>query len=381
MLYFLNYAYTPNTAVANRMLGYYAAMDRMGIKADIVYLIPNLKRDTISAQYKNIQVKYMWGKNDNYTNKILRYINTSRNLKKFIKTLKAGDIVYTHGITIATTKLLKVKGIKVFAEKTEHFSITSGGRISSLSQDEIIDVAKRLDGLIVISEHLKQSFIEQGVNPSKIKVVNMTVDPSRFISLTKGTVPERYIAYCGTASNNKDGVDQLIEAFAIVAKHIEDVKLYIIGDTPSTEDLTRNLKLIDSYNLKERIVFTGIVPYTQMPQILKNAAILALDRPDSIQAQCGFPTKLGEYLLTKNPVVVTKVGDIPKFLEDGISALLSEERNPQEFAQKLEWVLTHKNEADKIGCMGAKVAMKNFNCDIETKKLLNFLNGIDYPSN
>ena len=145
MLYFLNYAYTPNTAVANRMLGYYAAMDRMGIKADIVYLIPNLKRDTISAQYKNIQVKYMWGKNDNYTNKILRYINTSRNLKKFIKTLKAGDIVYTHGITIATTKLLKVKGIKVFAEKTEHFSITSGGRISSLSQDEIIDVAKRLD--------------------------------------------------------------------------------------------------------------------------------------------------------------------------------------------------------------------------------------------
>ena len=159
------------------------------------------------------------------------------------------------------------------------------------------------------------------------------------------------------------------------------MKLYIIGDTPSTEDLTRNLKLIDSYNLKERIVFTGIVPYTQMPQILKNAAILALDRPDSIQAQCGFPTKLGEYLLTKNPVVVTKVGDIPKFLEDGISALLSEERNPQEFAQKLEWVLTHKNEADKIGGMGAKVAMKNFNCDIETKKLLNFLNGIDYPSN
>ena len=160
MLYFLNYAYTPNTAVANRMLGYYAAMDRMGIKADIVYLIPNLKRDTISAQYKNIQVKYMWGKNDNYTNKILRYINTSRNLKKFIKTLKAGDIVYTHGITIATTKLLKVKGIKVFAEKTEHFSITSGGRISSLSQDEIIDVNG--DGS-VINIWIGGAFVEHDV--------------------------------------------------------------------------------------------------------------------------------------------------------------------------------------------------------------------------
>lgn len=375
MLYFLNYAYNPNTAVANRMLGYYAAMDSMGIKAEIVYMIPNSGKDRISTQYKNIQIKYMWGKNDNFQNKVFRYINTSINLKKFIKTLRAGDIVYTHGITVATKKLLKVKGIKVFAEKTEHFSIISGGRLSSIPQDEVIDVAKRLDGLIVISEHLRQSFIEQGVNPSKIKVVNMTVDPSRFIGLTKETVSERYIAYCGTASNNKDGVDQLIKAFAIVAKNISDVKLYIIGETPSTDDMTYNLNLIDYFNLKERIVFTGVVPYTQMPQILKNADILALDRPDSIQAQCGFPTKLGEYLLTQNPVVVTKVGDIPNFLTDGVSAFLSEERNPEEFANKLQWALTHHAEAIEIGKRGADVAMKNFNCLTETKKLLNYIKG------
>ena len=67
--------------------------------------------------------------------------------------------------------------------------------------------------------------------------------------------------------------------------------------------------------MKDSIVFTGIVSAADIPQILKNAAVLALDRPDSLQAQCGFPTKLGEYLLTENPVIVTKVGDIPLFLE------------------------------------------------------------------
>lgn len=374
MLYFVNYAHTPNTAATNRMLGYYAAMDQIGIKAEIIYLIPNARKDKLSTKYKNIQINYMWGENDNFQNKVFRYINTSRNLKKFIKKLKIGDVVYTYGISIATKKLLKVKGIKVFAEQTEHFSIISGGRISSLSQEEIIEVAKRLDGLIVISEHLRQSFIDQGVNPYKIKIVNMIVDPTRFIGLTKETVPEKYIAYCGTVSNNKDGVDQLIKSFAIVAKNISDVKLYIIGKTPSTDDMINNLNLIDSFNLKERIVFTGVVPYAQMPQILKNADILALDRPDSIQAQCGFPTKLGEYLLTQNPVVVTKVGDIPKFLTNGVSALLSEERNPEEFANKLQWALTHHAEAAEIGKRGAEIAIKNFNCLTETKKLLSFLN-------
>lgn len=107
-----------------------------------------------------------------------------------------------------------------------------------------------------------------------------------------------------------------------------------------------------------------------MPQILKNATVLALDRPDSLQAQCGFPTKLGEYLLTENPVVVTKVGDIPLFLKDGETALLAEERNPYEFSSKLLWALDHPAEAIEIGKAGAQVAMREFNYLNETKRLL-----------
>ena len=61
-----------------------------------------------------------------------------------------------------------------------------------------------------------------------------------------------------------------------------------------------------------------------MPKYLCNAKLLALARPDSIQAQGGFPTKLGEYLATGRPVVVTKVGEIPDYLEDGVNAFLSD---------------------------------------------------------
>ena len=201
----------------------------------------------------------------------------------------------------------------------------------------------------------------------------MTVDSKRFAGLTKQP-SEKYIAYCGTASNNKDGVDELIKSFAIVNKTHPEVKLYIIGKTPDKDDAFGNLKLIENLGVKDSIVFTGIVSAAEMPQILKNAAVLALDRPDSLQAQCGFPTKLGEYLLTENPVIVTKVGDIPLFLKDGETALLAEERNPKEFSSKIIWALEHPEEAAEIGKAGAQVAMREFNYLNETKKIIDVIN-------
>ena len=180
---------------------------------------------------------------------------------------------------------------------------------------------------------------------------------------------ERYIAYCGTASNNKDGVDELIKAYAIVHKQIQDVNLYIIGKPLSEKDESGNMRLVKELGLTDEVVFTGVLAASEIPQVLKNAEVLALARPDSLQAQCGFPTKLGEYLLTENPVVVTKVGDIPHFLEDRKTALLAEQRDAQEFAGKLIWALEHPQEAKAIGKAGAEVAMREFNCVNEAKKI------------
>ena len=107
-----------------------------------------------------------------------------------------------------------------------------------------------------------------------------------------------------------------------------------------------------------------------MPQMLKNVDILALDRPDNLQAKYGFPIKLGEYLLTENPVVVTRVGDIPLFLQDGVNALIAEPQNPYSFASKIIWAIEHPEQASLIGKAGAEVAIREFNCHVESKKML-----------
>ena len=147
------------------------------------------------------------------------------------------------------------------------------------------------------------------------------------------------------------------------------MKLYIIGPIPKKEEEKVNLKLIDDLGISDQIVFTGLVPAKQMPQLLKNAEVLALDRPDNMQAKYGFATKMGEYLLSERPVVVTKVGDFPLFFKDGESALLANPSDANDFATKLNWALDNPKAAERIGKRGAEVAMREFNYITESKKI------------
>lgn len=372
MIYFLNFQYCPNTALENRMQGYYYALDKMGIKATVVYIHPDNHYSRIQSQFKNITVEYLWSPYMLYRG-IFRRLTLFRYISIFLKKLKEGDIVYTYSLSLLTKMCENVKGVKVYAERTEHPDASAGflNPLLALSENGIKETLHRLCGLFVISKPLKEYYEGLGMDPSKIHIINMMVNADRFQDIKKTQNRERYIAYCGTASNNKDGVDLLIKAFAIICSKCTDIKLYIIGKTPSRKETSTNLKLIKDLGIEDRIVFTGVVPSEKMPQILKDAEVLALARPDNLQARYGFPTKLGEYLLTGNPIVITSVGDITHFLIDGISALISAPSNIEMFAQKLLWAIENPKEALKIGKTGADIALKHFNSLIETQKLLN----------
>jgi len=371
MIHFALLYYSPDTAAMNRLRGYWNVMESRGIDVCVTFLHQNDIKTRVAGDYKYIKFNYF----DGYTrhNKLIGLIAFRLHLLQYYFSLQQGDVVYTYGINKVTRFLLSKKDIRVVAEITEHPSFLGGGKTTSINQIDKYETAQRLDTLVVISDALKKDFSANGVESERIRIVNMTVDSSRFVGLNKHKSVNRYVTYCGSAFNEKDGIDELIKAFFIVSRQIEDVRLRIIGQIPSPDDASGNLQMIEEFGIGDRIEFMGQVDYKMIPQMLMDAAVLALDRPDSLQAQYGFPTKLGEYLITGNPVVVTKVGDIPLFLKDGESALFANERDPEDFASKLIWVLNHTDEATAIGEKGKGVALKYFNAEIETDKLIKVL--------
>lgn len=371
-LYIVRELYKPNKAETNRLLGYLHSLDDLGVNATMVFFVPDRQASEMTDVFRNIDIVYYW-KKWNIKNRYLKMILEHFYVRMFINSLKPGDRVFLSGFEIFIKNFIRKKGIKVFFEAVEKPGLARPfGWFSDIENRIYFKKAKYLDGVSVISTAIKDDMIRMGVPANKVHIINMTVDAERFKALKKQK-REKYIAYCGTAHNNKDGVDQLIKAFAIFSSIQKDYKLYIIGETPSLNMANSNKILAENLGVGDKVVFTGIVPANDIPQMLKNAVMLALDRPDNEQAKYGFPTKLGEYLLTENPVVVTSVGDIPLFLTDGENALLSKPDNPEEFASKMCWVAEHPKESEEIGKKGAMVAMNHFNSKIETEKLLKMI--------
>ena len=135
----------------------------------------------------------------------------------------------------------------------------------------------------------------------------------------------------------------------------------------------QDFKLIKEYKLEDKVFWMGEFSSDQIPSILKNASLLVLPRPPSKQAQGGFPTKLGEYLATSNPICATNVGEIPDYLIDGESVYFAEPGSIVSFANAMHRALSNPTVAKKVGANGKIVADKSFNKDIQAKILYDFL--------
>ena len=362
--------YYPNTATTNRIMALLKGLSSHGFTTKVTFLLSDMNDSKVQEIIPHVSFEYMWEKSLFNRRFFCRFLEKINN-RKFVKNLPTGaSVLLPYPSTKLMSLLVKRKDLRVFYEVTE---LPELYKIRDFDLKEFYKSITRLDGIFVISSSLKDYFIKLGIPANKVQIVNMFVDESRFKHTEKKKCKDRYLAYCGTVSSNKDGVDDLIRAFATIQKRHPDIRLYIIGGIPKEKEKNAFFRLVDDFDLQDSVHFTGMVSYKNMPQVLKNAEVLVLSRPDNKQAKYGFPTKLGEYLLTGNPVVVTGVGDIPLYLKDGESAMIAKPNNPQDFADKVCWLLEHPDTARKIGERGKNMARVSFNNEIEAQKVVKFI--------
>lgn len=259
--------------------------------------------------------------------------------------------------------------IKIFHEQIVVGRI--GGVVGKYLYRLYKKAVQRIECLFVKTPALKDKYMKESDKDSvKIEVVNMTIDKNRFMNLFDYE-PSETISYCGYISEFKDGVSVLIRAFAIVSDKHPNYKLQIIGPFADNKTEQNLYSLVESLGVKNNVVFIGPIAVDAMPIRLKSSKILALARPDNLQAKYGFATKIGEYLMTGCPAVLTRVGAVEDFLQDKHDCILAEPDNVDDFAEKLLWIIDNYEEAENIGKRGQETALRCFNSEIEAEKIYN----------
>lgn len=386
------------SASANRWLTLIQGLNQLGVKIHIL-VVGNYQSKAEKEKfgqkynYERIAIKYLtseiieslWHRRyDKYIGKYFKKRSIKNKIKK--------ELDNFDGIVWAENNLdfwniianIPNKSFKLIAEMSEFLDIHHFNRGNAL-QRKLGDTKqkyfeniyiKKLDGFVLMTKALMNHY--QNFSNLKLNLLHlpMTVDLDRFRQTLPGPdgFQQPYIAFVGVMNDAKDGVNILIESFSKIHLEYPDYKLYLVGgwnyDTP------KHQKLIKENGLEDKIFWKGEFPRNSIPAIIKNANILALPRPDSKQAQGGFPTKLGEYLATGNPVCATKVGEIPDYLEDEKSVFFAEPGSVFSFVETLRRALQNTQLAKKVGRKGCEVAEEYFNKDIQSKLLFNFLNNL-----
>lgn len=229
------------------------------------------------------------------------------------------------------------------------------------------------DGILLMTHNLIDVFTGDKKLKARILHTPMIVDYKRFENVTGNFSSESYIAFCGILNNNKDGINYLINAFSALTNAFPDLKLVLIGDAENEVQMKDYVDLIRAKQIVDKVIFKGRVDNSEMPRLLCNAKLLVLPRPSSTQAEYGFPTKLGEYLATGKPVVVTRTGEISQYLTDGQNAFLAEAGDTDSLALKMGEALSDYNRALEIGKMGKDAVMHHFNYYIQAGRIIDFI--------
>lgn len=321
------------------------------------------------------------------TNSPKRLINLYGAIKKVKKRITSinrkskidGIVIFTIDVMVihAIISFAKKNKIKVFHERTE-LPYTMG-KVSNLFGNVqfnfyLKNLLPKFDGIFVISDKLKAYLQKFNNNIEKILTV---VDTNFFSSANHRCYDFPYIAYCGTMSGTKDGVPLLIEAFAKMINKFPEHKLLLIGNNTNNQKIEQTLNAIEQFDLREKVVFTGLVNRQDMPGLMGHADLLVVSKPDNEQNSGNFPIKIGEYLATGVPVVVTKVGEIPTFIEDKVNGFLAIPDSAESFYKKMDEALSDYEKAREIGQKGKLIAVKIFNYKIQAKRMTDYIEKIN----
>lgn len=367
---FIVYTKASNDATSIRTMSYAQGFAKNGIPTTMVFLIKG-NAYWKSKTCNNLDVIHC----EDFCPKVLK----SRKILQFlwgiwyvVRHVKKGDVIFSPSSNVILAYIARFKKVGFFTEFTE----VQYHEIRNTLRNRIIDTlalraARMANGTFVISQALKPYYEQLKV--SNINVVNMFVDIERF-SHKQNKYDPTLISYCGTISLYKDGVDVLLKAFAMVVHKLPDIRLQIIGGWQNEDVRSAIENLIKILNLEKNVILTGKVDMDSLVKLLSNSAVLVLARPNNLQAKYGFPTKLGEYLCSGRPVVVTRVGEMDLFLEDRESCIFANADDVNDFADKLEWAVVNMKQADIIGQKGREIAQLNFSSVIESRKVAQIMN-------
>ena len=228
--------------------------------------------------------------------------------------------------------------------------------------------------IVVLSEWSKKRLHTLGcINPEKVLVFPSGTDTNLFHPFDKQTACRevgldpslRYVGFIGSFLAYQ-GIDILINAAPSVREHVPDTRFLLVGDGPMRSEWG---KMADKKGLKDYFIFTGHVPYRQVPAYLGAMDIcVAPHHPDTNQAS---PVKLFDYMAAGRSIVASDLDVVREIIADSGCATIVPPNNSKALSQAIVTILSDPAKQNDMASKGRQYALSYYDRKHLTDLLFN----------
>lgn len=232
---------------------------------------------------------------------------------------------------------------------------------------------KSADTVLTLNEVTKKLVKDvYGVNSFKTQA---GVDSELFKPYVSEKISRMYknkvIAIHSTDYSPIKRTDLVIEAFALAAKRVPHAQLLITTTIEDTEKKSELYALAQSLGIAKKVIFLGFVPISDLPQYYSLAQVLIQGAFSEKSGTTSMSLPVKEALCCETPAIRPNAGG--EDVIDGKTGFLVDPRNIKLMAEKIEYLLSHKIVAKKMGAQARKDIAKKYTWKNTTQVFLNQL--------
>lgn len=192
-----------------------------------------------------------------------------------------------------------------------------------------------------------ERFDKENIDPKKLQKIknNLNIKKDDFI-----------ILYVGRLAEEKD-VEFLIDNQEYFVKKNKNVKLLIVGSGPDYDKYVKR-----SEKLKENIIFTGKVPYENIPYYYNIGTIFVTASTTETQG-----LTLIEAMSTSMPVVCIDDESFKNTVIDGLNGFTF--KNKKEYRKEIDELINNNNLVKKLGTQ-AKISTSEYSSKYYAERVL-----------
>ena len=274
------------------------------------------------------------------------------------------DIVHTHqfGSNFWGTLIARLVGVPVVIAH-EHTWSYEGEPLRKLADREVI--ARGADVFVAVSREDRRRMIEiERIDPSVIRFMPNGIaplPPADGGRLRSELGIEADVPVIGTVSvlRRQKALDVLLAATAELVHSHPRLQVLIAGGGPQREHLEQRVREL---GLERNVRLLG--HRADVPDI-----VAALDVAVTSSDYEGSPLSVMEYMAAGRPVVATRVGGVPDLVEDGLTGLIVERRDPAALAAALRRLLEDAELREAMGARGAERQRAEFSAEAMVRRM------------